>query len=115
MADTKNPKKTATPGATPAQAEAEKATHTIVDVSDEYPSVDPFAVPIDRNDWPMSVSLALERGRDMMALQGIMGPLAFAQFAATDPTHRQAIDLLNRVAGAVGLADAGESGGSSGS
>lgn len=108
-------KKTAEAGVPAAQAEGEGATHVTVDVSDEWPGTAPFTVPLSRSDWPASVYLALEANQDMHALRGLMGPVAFAQFMAHDPTRSDALGVLNRIGETLGVPDAGESDGSSGS
>lgn len=89
----------------PAAAEAEGLETVTV----EWRTLMPFEVPIYRNDWPYEAVLASEQQQDASLLAALLPALQHQQFVALNPTLRDARDLLNTIARAIGIEHSGES------
>lgn len=110
---TDKPKKAAQAGTPPMQAEAEGRTHITIDVSDDWPMIEPFSFPIYRADQPATLHLAALQNNALGMLSKFLPADSFEAFIATDPTMRQVDALNDRITTAIGLAQTGESPGSS--
>src|SRR5690348_16045677 len=75
----------------------------------EWRDLSPFEVPMYRDDWPFTATVAAEAQQWPTFLQEIIPPAALAEFQRTRPSTRDAYDLLAAVFSALGFGDAGES------
>lgn len=78
-------------------------------VTVKWRDLDEFEVPTDRDAWPFEAHLALEESKFFVVLRELLPPRTLAQFRATRPTGKDAADLFNAIAEALGFSDSGES------
>ena len=89
---------------TPAQAEADDEP----DVTIKWRTHE-FTIPRDSNEWPIEVAEAWENGKTIGIVRGMLGEAQWAEFRVDGKTMRDAGELAEAMAVALGFATAGES------
>lgn len=99
----------------PNQAIKNEATD-VKTVTVTWRDLDPFEVPMYRDDWPFEAGLAAESGERSILLVQLLPDETLRAFRTRKPkpTRRDADSLLDAIGDAMGLAGAGESSSSAG-
>lgn len=68
-----------------------------------------FDVPLERDEWPLEATMAIEDGRWTVALRALVPPAQFRAFINTSPKTKDGGELFQVIVSALGFKDAGES------
>lgn len=67
-----------------------------------------FTIAADMDDWPVEVTEAMEDGKAVAIVRGLLGPKQWLEFKATRPRNHDLNELSEVLAKALGFNDTGE-------
>lgn len=72
-----------------------------------------FEVELDQNEWSLDLMESIEEGKSVGICRGALGPAQWRVVKEMNLKVRDLTELANKIAAAMGFADAGESSASS--